>query len=159
MDRFGNALITSANSSLRRALRTARRTDDEVEFGCCAPLREGVGAIGAAICWQANAHNAPFCPLSHGCAIVCGVNDHGRLKFSRMCRHAVEHVLVIRVSRVLDEDGVIDARMCSCGRAGILWVRICEVRYGSVYRQWSLRFTPGGNGIKTMRPVRAVARV
>ena len=93
----------------QKALGIARRTDDEVEFGGCTPLREGVGTIGAAVCWQANAHNALFCPLSHGRAIVCWVNDHGRLKFSRMCRHAVEHVLVIRVPRILDEDGAIDA--------------------------------------------------
>ena len=143
----------------QKTLGTARRADDEVEFGCRAPLREGIGAIGAAICWQANAHDALFCPLSHGRAVVCWVNDHGRLKFSRMCRHAVEHVLVIRVSRVLDEDGAIDAGCVHVVEQGILWVRICEVLCGSVYRQWSLRFTPEGNGVKTMRPVRAVARV
>ena len=93
----------------QKTLGIARRTDDEVEFGCCTPLCEGIGAIGAAICRETNADNILFCPLSYGRAIVCWVNDHGRLKIFWLCRHAVEHILVIRVPRVLDEDSSIDA--------------------------------------------------
>ena len=91
----------------QKTLGIARRADDEVEVGCSAPLCQRIGAIGTAVCGEANADNALFCPLSHGCTIVCWFNDHGRLKFSRMCRQAVEHILVIRVPRVLDEDSTI----------------------------------------------------
>ena len=92
----------------QEALGVARRADDEVELRCYAPLCERIGAIGAAVCRQANAHDALLCPSAHGRAIVCWGDDHRRLKFPRMRRHAVEHVLIIRISRVLDENGFID---------------------------------------------------
>ena len=143
----------------QKALGIARRTDDEIEFGGRAPLREGIGAIGTAVCGEANADNTLFCPLSYGRAIVCWVNDHSRLKFSRMCCHAVEHILVIRVPRVLDEDGSIYTGCVHVVEKGFYGFVFVKSNVAVCIDNGHCVFTPERNGVKTMRPVRAVLRV